>query len=623
MSSLLDSINQPNDIKNIDRNDYKKLAKEIRRFLVNNVSKTGGHLASNLGAVELTMALHVVLDFPTDKIVWDVGHQSYTHKLLTGRKDEFVNLRKYKGLSGFPKRNESECDVFDTGHSSTSISAAMGLAFADKLNDVNSTVVAVIGDGALTGGMAYEALNNLSSLKRNFIIILNDNNMSISENVGGMSEHLSKFRIGEKYNDLKLEVEQSLNKIPMVGVKIAKGIKKTKDSLKQLFVPDGIFNELGITYIGPIDGHDTDVMIELFKHAKKIDHPVLIHLKTKKGYGYKFAMEDPAKFHGIDAFDKRTGIKRNNSGKDSYTTVFSKKIVEMANDDKEIVAITAAMPDGTGLSNFKERYPDRFFDVGIAEEHAVTFAAGLAAGGKKPYISIYSSFYQRAYDQILHDICIQKLPVKIIIDRAGLVGRDGETHQGIFDIAFLSSIPNLTIISPMSAEELEEALEYSKDFDAPIAIRFSRGDAFEYNAPDRTDSFELKSSILTEGNNIAIIGIGSIVEEILESAKLLNEKGIYPTVVNAKVIKPIDTDMIEKLCGKHTHILLVEEGIKHGGYSEAVLNYIYQHNYKVKCDIIAIDDIFVKQGSVPHLRRKLGLDRISIMNKVIEMLEDK
>ena len=622
MNSLLDSINKPNDIKNINRSDYKKLAKEIRRFLVNNVSKTGGHLASNLGAVELTMALHVVLDFPKDKIVWDVGHQSYTHKILTGRKQDFANLRKYNGLSGFPKRNESECDVFDTGHSSTSISAAMGLAFADKLNDVDSTVVAVIGDGALTGGMAYEALNNLSSLKRNFIIILNDNNMSISENVGGMSEHLSKFRVGEKYNDLKIEVEQSLNKIPMVGSKIAKGIKKTKDSIKQLFVPDGIFNELGITYIGPIDGHDTDVMIELFNHAKKIDHPVLIHLKTKKGYGYKFAMEDPAKFHGIDAFDKRTGIKRIDSGKDSYTTVFSKKLVEMAQDDEEIVAITAAMPDGTGLTRFKENYPDRFFDVGIAEEHAVTFAAGLAAGGKKPYISIYSSFYQRAYDQILHDVCIQNLPVRIIIDRAGLVGRDGETHQGIFDIAFLSSIPNLTIFSPMCAEELKDVLEMSKQFEGPVAIRFSRGDAFEYNKYNRTKDELFKSNTIVKGEQLAIISLGALIEEVLEGVKLLGEQGIHPTVVNACCIKPIDTEMIDEICKTHTHILLAEEGIKRGGYSEAVFNYIYEKGYDVKCDIIAIDDKFVKQGSVPHLRKKLGLDKIGIMNRAVNLLND-
>ncbi|MBE5958046.1 MAG: 1-deoxy-D-xylulose-5-phosphate synthase [Lachnospiraceae bacterium] len=622
MSSLLDNINKPNDIKKIDRKDYKTLAKEIRRFLVNNVSKTGGHLASNLGAVELTMALHLALDLPKDKIVWDVGHQSYTHKILTGRKDDFIYLRKYNGLSGFPKRNESDCDVFDTGHSSTSISAAMGLAFADKLNEMDSTIVAVIGDGALTGGMAYEALNNLSALKRNFIIILNDNNMSISENVGGMSEHLSKFRVGEKYNDLKNEVEQSLNKIPMVGSKIAKGIKRTKDSIKQLFVPDGIFNELGITYIGPIDGHDTEVMVELFNHAKKIDHPVLIHLKTKKGYGYKFAMEDPAKFHGIDAFDKKTGKKRVESDKDSYTSVFSKKLVEMAEQDEEIVAITAAMPDGTGLSRFKDNYPDRFFDVGIAEEHAVTFAAGLAAGGKKPYISIYSSFYQRAYDQILHDVCIQNLSVRLIIDRAGLVGRDGETHQGIFDIAFLSSIPNLTILSPMCAEELREALEFSKDFDGPIAIRFSRGEAFEYDEYESNLENITKSNVIVEGNKLAIISLGSLVEEVIESAKLLNDNNIFPTVVNARCLKPIDKDMIDSICQSHSHILIAEEGIKRGGYAEAVFNYIYEKGYNVKCDIIAIDDKFVKQGSVPHLRRKLGLDKIGIMNRAVELLND-
>lgn len=618
MGTLLDNINKPNDIKNIPKSEYPRLAKEIRKFIVNNVSKTGGHLASNLGTVELTIALHSVLDLPEDKIVWDVGHQAYTHKILTGRKEGFSKLRKYSGLSGFPKRNECECDVFDTGHSSTSISAALGIAVADQLNNVNSTVVAVIGDGALTGGMAYEALNNLSSLERNFIIILNDNNMSISENVGGMSEYLNKIRVGEKYNDLKINIEQSLNKIPKVGTKIAKGVKRTKDSIRQFLVPGGLFEELGITYIGPTDGHDINSLISILKEAKKMDHPVLIHILTKKGKGYRFAMDNPSKFHGIDPFNKYTGEKMVKPTGETYTEIFSKKLVEMGEHDKDIVAITAAMPDGTGLSRFKNKFPGRFFDVGIAEEHAVTFAAGLAANGKKPFVSIYSSFYQRAYDQIVHDVCIQELPVKLIVDRAGLVGRDGETHQGIFDISFLSSIPNMTVIAPINKTELEKSIEFAKDYNRPVAVRFPRGEAY-LEEFDMDYNFEsMKSQILIEGSDIAIIAVGGMVEEAVKTVSLLKDKGVNPTLVNARFVKPIDVEMIDDLCENHKIIFTIEEGIKRGGFGEAVTAYVSDNNKDIKVKILAIDDIFVKQGSVNHLRQKLGLDYESIAETILK-----
>ena len=470
MEKFLDYINKENDIKKINIDNYPELAHEIREFIIESVSKSGGHLASNLGTVDMTIALHAVLNFPNDKIVWDVGHQSYTHKILTGRKDMFDRLRQIGGLSGFPKRHESSCDSFDTGHSSTSISAALGIAVANELEGNTDKVVAVIGDGALTGGMAFEALNNVASLKRNFVIILNDNNMSISENVGSLSNYLSKLRVGEHYNDFKVDVEQSISRIPKIGKKIAKKIKNAKDNLKNLFIPGGLFDDLGITYIGPIDGHNITGMIEIFENALKIDHPIVIHIKTVKGKGYKIAEKYPSIFHGIGPFDKLTGKSADSSRKLTYTDVFSQTILKLAQENKRIVAITAAMPDGTGLTKFAKKYPERFFDVGIAEEHAVTFAAGLAVQGFRPVVSIYSSFYQRAYDQILHDVCLQNLPVIFIVDRAGLVGQDGETHQGLFDISFMSSMPNMTIIAPKNTSELVKAFRFAVSHNGPIAI---------------------------------------------------------------------------------------------------------------------------------------------------------
>ncbi|MBQ5918626.1 MAG: 1-deoxy-D-xylulose-5-phosphate synthase, partial [Lachnospiraceae bacterium] len=445
---ILEKINEPNDIKKIDKSQLPILAEEIRAFLVDKVSKKGGHLASNLGVVELTMALHLCLDFPNDKIVWDVGHQSYTHKVLTGRKEGFDELRSYGGMSGFPKRRESKCDSFDTGHSSTSISAGLGIVTANQIKGDDSTVVSVIGDGAMTGGLAFEALNNAASINRNFIMILNDNEMSIAQNVGGLSSYLSGIRTGNAYNGLKDGVSKSLNAIPVVGKKLVHHIKKTKSSIKQLLIPGMLFENMGITYLGPVDGHNLSQLVRTINEAKKLDHAVIIHVLTKKGKGFEPAEKHPSRFHGVEPFNHLTGEPVKAKKKVSYTDTFSHYISKFAKDNEKIVAITAAMPDGTGLKRFAHMYPERFFDVGIAEEHAVTFAAGLASAGLKPYVAIYSSFLQRAYDQMIHDVCIQNLPVVFMIDRAGFVGGDGETHQGIFDLSYLNTIPNMNVCAP-------------------------------------------------------------------------------------------------------------------------------------------------------------------------------
>lgn len=622
MKQILDKINKENDIKNIDRAKYPELAEEIRTFLLKKVSENGGHVASNLGIVDLTIALHAVLEFPKDKIVWDVGHQSYTHKILTGRKEQFDNLRQIDGLSGFPKRYESPCDSFDTGHSSTSISAALGMAMANQLQKKNDKVVAVIGDGALTGGMALEALNNVASLKRNFVIILNDNNMSISENVGSMSNYLSKLRVGEHYNDFKEDVESHLSKIPKIGQKLVKRVKRTKDNLKNFFVPGGLFDDLGITYIGPIDGHDIEGMIDIFESALKIDHPIVIHVKTIKGKGYSFAEKNPAKFHGIGRFNIETGqqLTENNGPQImSYTDVFSRTLLKLAKENKKILAITAAMPDGTGLSAFAKSYPKRFFDVGIAEEHAVTFAAGLAASGYKPVVSIYSSFYQRAYDQILHDVCLQNLPVIMIVDRAGLVGQDGETHQGIFDISFMSAMPNLTMIAPKDTRELVAAIRYAVDYDGPIAVRFPRGSAFVSSKCDDTVFEAGISPVIKQGKDIAIITVGNMFEEAKKAVELLEKESVYPTVIDARFIKPIDKKMIENIAKDHKAVVVVEEAIKKGGYGEAVTAYVHERKLNTTVHIMAIDDRFVEQGKVSELRERLGLNHRKIYEKVLEL----
>lgn len=483
---LLEKIQKENDIKQLKPEELEKLAEEIRQFLVEKISVTGGHLASNLGVVELTMALHLAFELPQDKMIWDVGHQSYTHKILTGRRAGFDDLRKYGGMSGFPKRKESECDAFDTGHSSTSISAGLGYVAARDIKGEEHSVISIIGDGAMTGGMAYEALNNASRLKSNFIIVLNDNNMSISENVGGMSRYLNGLRTAEAYTGLKKGVEDTLMKIPVQGEKILYQMKKTKSGLKQLFVPGMFFEDMGITYLGPVDGHDIRKLYKTFQEAKRVDHAVLVHVLTKKGKGYVPAEENPSRFHGIVPFDIETGEAKEKSSKDSYTDIFSKVFCDIAKQNDAVVGITAAMADGTGLARFARMFPDRFFDVGIAEEHALTFAAGLAAGGLKPVVAVYSSFLQRAFDQTIHDVCLQNLPVMIAVDRAGLVGSDGETHQGLFDLSFLNMIPNMTILSPKNRWEMADMVRFCADFQYPVALRYPRGAAYEGLSAFRT-----------------------------------------------------------------------------------------------------------------------------------------
>ncbi len=619
---ILDKINKPNDIKKIDPEEYEQLAQEIRQFLIDSISKTGGHLASNLGVVELTMALHIVFDLPTDKLIWDVGHQSYTHKILTGRKNQFNKLRKYGGMSGFPKRNESDYDAFDTGHSSTSISAGLGYASARNITGEDYHVISVIGDGALTGGMAYEALNNASSLKKNFIIVLNDNSMSISENVGGISRILDDVRSSYSYYDLKEDVKNTLHKLPN-GDALVEKIKKTKSNIKQFIVPGQIFEDMGIQYLGPVDGHNIHKLIKIFNIAKRVDSPVLVHVVTQKGHGYAPAEKNPSRFHGIGPFDIKTGKSLSVGKGESYSAVFSRKICDIAKNDRSVVAITAAMPDGTGLDKFKKWFPDRFFDVGIAEEHAVTFSAGLAAGGMKPVFAVYSSFLQRAFDQILHDVCMQQLHVVFAIDRAGLVGSDGETHQGIFDLSFLSVIPNMTIIAPKNGWELENALEFALEhFYGPIAIRYPRGCAYtglsEYVQPIEYG----KSELIHEGSHICLMAVGNMMETALTTGERLKEYNIDATIVNARFVKPIDEDMICDIADEHELLVTLEENVYTGGFGEAVSRYTQMNGLNIRTLGIALPDDYIEHGNVDILKHEAGIDAEAVFDRIMETIAD-
>ena len=614
---VLEKINQANDIKKIPPEEYEQLAEEIRAFLIEKISRTGGHLASNLGVVELTMALHLSLDLPQDKIVWDVGHQSYTHKLLTGRKAGFDELRKYGGMSGFPKRKESDCDCFDTGHSSTSISAGIGLVAARDLRGESGYVVSVIGDGALTGGMAYEALNNASQLKKNFIIILNDNNMSIAENVGGISEYLNGLRTNEVYTNFKSGVEQSLNRIPY-GNHLANQLKKTKSGIKQLFIPGMFFEDMGVTYLGPVDGHDIRKLLDVLKKAKRVKGAVLVHVLTKKGKGYEPAERHPARFHGAEPFDIETGLPKNRRKKANYQDVFSTCMVKLGQRNEKVVAITAAMPDGTGLKRFRLNYPDRFFDVGIAEEHAVTFAAGLAAGGMRPIFAVYSSFLQRAYDQVLHDVCIQNLPVVFAIDRAGLVGSDGETHQGIFDLSYLSSIPNMHIMAPKNKWELSDMLKFAVEFDGPVALRYPRGEAYDGLKDFRRPIVYGKSEVIYEEEDIALLAVGSMVKTAEQVRRNLKGIGYSCTLVNGRFIKPVDTDILEELAKDHRLIVTMEENVRSGGFGERVQDYIVDRELPVHVLEITLPDEYVEHGNVSLLYEEVGIDADSVTKRIIE-----
>ncbi len=623
---MLEMINKPNDIKKLEVKDYKLLAKEIRRFLIKNVSRTGGHLASNLGVVELTMALHLVLDFPRDKLIFDVGHQSYVHKILTGRKGGFAHLRQFHGMSGFPKRKESDCDAFHSGHSSMSLSVALGMAKARDLNHTNETIVAVIGDGALSGGMAYEALNNMVQLreeKKNLIIILNDNKMSIAENVGGMSAYLNKIRMKKEYVDLKDNVEHSLLKIPAIGKPLTKAIKKSKDSIKHLFVPGMMFEDMGLTYTGPIDGHDLPLLIDTLEQAKKLEEPVIIHVITKKGKGYRPAEKNPEKFHGIGPFYIKDGEVISKSSKPSNTAIFSDTLLQAAKKDDKIAAVTAAMPEGTGLKKFGEEYPERFFDVGIAEEHAVTFCAGMAANGWKPVFAVYSTFLQRGFDQVLHDVALGNYPVIFGVDRSGLVGADGETHQGIFDIPYLSMIPNLTIMAPINGREIKEMLLYALNHaTGPIAIKYSRGEA-ETLLEESFQKIEYgKGQIIHRGKDAVLVAVGNIFCEAYEAMKLLEAEGYEIGLVNPRYLKPFDQKLLDELAQTYDCIVTIEEGILHGGFGAGVMQYLYQNGYTGRVRNIGIDDVFVEHGSIKELRQMLKLDAKGIADSVKEMLSN-
>ncbi len=613
---LLEKIEQANDIKQIAPEDYGVLAEEIRQFLIQTISVTGGHLGSNLGAVELTMALHLFLNLPEDKLIWDVGHQSYTHKILTGRRDGFVNLRKFGGMSGFPKRKESDCDCFDTGHSSTSISAGLGMVKARDLQGGSQTIVSVIGDGSLTGGMAYEALNNASRLETNFIIVLNDNNMSISENVGGVSKYLNNIRTADTYLGLKEGVYNSLHGKSKYGDKVVSQIRRAKSSFKQLVVPGMFFEDMGITYLGPVDGHNIPEMVHMLKEARKVKKAVMVHVITQKGRGYVPAERHPARFHGAEPFDIETGIPSSPRTKANYTDIFSTVMCKLGQRDDKVVAITAAMPDGTGLKRFRNMYPERFFDVGIAEEHAVTFAAGLAAGGLKPIVAIYSSFLQRAYDQILHDVCIQNLPVVFCIDRAGLVGSDGETHQGIFDLSYLSSIPNMHIMAPKNKWELSDMIKFALAFGGPVAIRYPRGEAFDGLKNDRAPIVYGKSEPIYQEKDILLLAVGSMVKVALDVREQLIEQGYACSLVNARFVKPIDEEMIREACKEHRLIVTMEENVASGGYGEKVREYVDSLDVSTQVLSISIPDEYVEHGNVELLKQEIGIDARSIVEKV-------
>lgn len=619
---MLERIQKENDIKELNSEELECLAGEIREFLVEKVSKTGGHLASNLGVVELTMALHLICDLPKDKIIWDVGHQSYTHKLLTGRKEGFEDLRSYGGMSGFPKRKESQCDAFDTGHSSTSISAGLGYVRARDLKHEDYTVISVIGDGSLTGGMAYEALNNASNLKTNFIVVLNDNHMSISENVGGMSRYLANLRTADIYTGLKKGVTNALQQVPVMGDRMIEHIRKTKSSIKQLVVPGMFFEDMGITYLGPIPGHNLPMLCKALKEAKKVEGPVLLHVMTTKGKGYEPAETAPDKFHGIGPFDIESGKVLAKKDGDTYTDVFGKVLCDEASRNPDIVAITAAMADGTGLARFKKHYPNRFFDVGIAEEHGVTFAAGLAAGGLKPVFAVYSSFLQRGYDQLIHDVALQNLPVVFGVDRAGLVGSDGETHQGIFDLSFLSNIPNMTVMSPKNKWELADMLRFALQMNSPVAIRYPRGKAYDGYEGCRERISYGKSEWIFEGKEIAILSVGHMFEEAVKTRDKLIEQGYEPTLINMRFIKPIDEAMIEKVCQTHKLIAVIEENVQTGACGEHVSEYVMRKMLPSHVLTLALPDDYIEHGSVDVLRKMTGIDSESMSEKIIETYKE-
>lgn len=622
MNKLLDNVNTPEDLKKLNINEKQQLASEIREMIIDVVSKNGGHLASNLGVVELTIALHSVFDMPKDKIIWDVGHQTYVHKILTGRKDKMNTLRKMNGISGFPKTSESEYDNFDTGHSSTSISVALGMAKARDLNKENYNVIAVIGDGALTGGMALEALNDAGASKNKLIVILNDNEMSISKNVGGVPRLLSIIRTKKLYKASNDYIRDSIEKFPIIGNKLSKGIKRIKRSIKQLLIPNMFFEDIGFSYLGPVYGHNIVELEDIMKRSKQIEGPVLIHVITKKGKGYKIAEENPDDFHSTSGFDIETG-KSKKEKKDDYSKIFGKKLTELAEKNINIVAVTAAMKDGTGLSNFAREFPSRFFDVGIAEQHALGFAGGLASLGMIPVVPIYSSFYQRAYDQVIHDICIQDLGVVMCVDRAGIVGNDGETHQGILDLSFFSVIPNLNIMAPKDFQELGDMLEFAVNLHKPVVIRYPRGGEGKIKF-DKHEKIELgKSEIINNGKNVTIIAIGKMVSRACETQEILKKDNIEAEVINARFLKPLDEKNIVDSIRKTKKVITIEDNILKSGLASSIKELIVDNEISgVKLECFGYPNVFVKHGTVEEIEKLYGLDVENIVNKTKELVID-
>lgn len=612
---MLDKINSPEDVKKLNIEEKKQLAEEIRKYIIEIVSENGGHLASNLGVVELTIALHSVFDLPKDKIVWDVGHQTYVHKIITGRREQLKTIRKLDGIAGFPKTKESETDCFNTGHSSTSISAALGMARARNIEGKDNSVLAVIGDGALTGGMALEALNDAGWSQTKLTVILNDNEMSISKNIGGVNMLLSKLRTKRTYTKSNISVKNFINKIPIIGSPIVKIVQRIKRSIKQLVIPKMFFEDIGFRYLGPVDGHDIQELERMLKISKQLDGPVLIHILTKKGKGYKIAEENPDRFHATGPFDIDTGKTKKEKKKD-YSKVFGDKLVELAKKNDKIVAITASMKDGTGLTRFANEFPERFFDIGIAEQHALGLAAGMAKEGTIPVVPIYASFYQRAYDQMIHDIAMQNLPVVMCADRAGVVGADGETHQGTLDMAFSRVIPNLTIMAPKDFEELEDMLEFAVNLNKPVIIRYPRGGESKERFEQHKRIEEGKAEIIKEGKDLTIISIGKTVARAMEIAKDM-EENVDAEVINCRFLKPLDKTTIVKSIKKTKNVITIEDGTVINGLGTAIKELIVDENLQdIKLKTYAYPDEYIKHGTVEELEKIYHIDKESIKNKL-------
>ncbi|MDD5945419.1 MAG: 1-deoxy-D-xylulose-5-phosphate synthase [Clostridia bacterium] len=621
---MLDSIEFPNDIKKLNASQLNRLALELRAFVLENVSKTGGHLASNLGVVELTLALHYCLDLPQDKIVWDVGHQAYIHKILTGRKNKFSSLRQLDGISGFPKPNESEYDAFTAGHSSTSISIALGLACARDMSGGKETIAAVIGDGSMTGGVAFEGLNNAGRSNRNLIVILNDNQMSISSNVGAISRHLGELRTEKRYLEAKDGVKKILSRLP-AGEPVVNSIKRTKKRIKYMFVPGVIFEEMGFKYIGPVDGHNIEELIATLKRAKEIEGPVLIHVRTTKGKGYKYAESNPSEYHGVSAFDLKTGKPLKKGKLPSYSAVFGRTLERLAEKDDKIVAVSAAMCSGTGLTGFAEKYPKRFYDVGIADQHAVSFSGALAKGGYKPVFAVYSTFLQRGYDELMQDVCLQNLHVVFGVDRAGIVGNDGETHQGIYDLSYFAHMPNMTVMMPKNGAELEKMLEFAvEDMDSPCAVRYPRGEITDRYSENTNEIEYGKGEVLEEGENIAVINCGAVLDETSKAWEMLKADGYSPMLVNLRFAKPIDKELIRYVCSKCRYVFTVEDNVLEGGAGSMALAAMNDMGLlsETKFTSFAFPDRFIEQGSRGELFKRYGLDGESIYSEIKKRVEN-